>query len=95
MAIMSRRNAIVGAALAASSAAPAFAQTNSSSAQSATPASLREAEDTMQDPTRIHPKPPFERQSQPWPGLAKNMNPRPDHGEQSTGARGVCSGARR
>ena len=96
MAIMSRRNAIVGAALAASSAAPAFAQTNSSSAQSATPASLREAEDTMQDPTRIYPKPPFERQSQPWPGLAKNMNPRPDHGEtvvQGLGAYARAQGA--
>lgn len=29
------------------------------------------------------PKPPFERQSQPWPGLAGKMTPRPDHGEES------------
>ena len=37
----------------------------------------------MQDPTSKYPKPPFERQTQPWPGLARDMNPRPDHGEAS------------
>jgi len=37
----------------------------------------------LQDPTTKYPKPPFQRQSQPWPGLASKMNPRPDHGEQS------------
>ena len=35
------------------------------------------------DPTTKYPKPPFNRQSQPWPGLASKMEPRPDHGEQS------------
>jgi len=35
------------------------------------------------DPRSNHPKPPFEKQSQPWPGLASKMNPRPDHGETS------------
>jgi NAD(P)-dependent dehydrogenase (short-subunit alcohol dehydrogenase family) len=30
-----------------------------------------------------YPKPPFEKQSQPWPGLASKMNPKPDHGETS------------
>ena len=35
------------------------------------------------DPTTKYPQPPFERQSQEWPGLASKMNPRPDHGEQS------------
>jgi NAD(P)-dependent dehydrogenase (short-subunit alcohol dehydrogenase family) len=39
--------------------------------------------DTLIDPTKGHPKPPFEKQSQPWPGLARDMNPRPDHGEDS------------
>jgi len=29
------------------------------------------------------PKPPFKSQSQPWPGLASKMEPRPDHGEES------------
>jgi NAD(P)-dependent dehydrogenase (short-subunit alcohol dehydrogenase family) len=29
------------------------------------------------------PKPPFAKQSQPWPGLAGKMDPKPDHGETS------------
>jgi NAD(P)-dependent dehydrogenase (short-subunit alcohol dehydrogenase family) len=37
----------------------------------------------MRDPTDKHPKPPFKKQSQPWPGLAGKMEPRPDHGETS------------
>ena len=35
------------------------------------------------DPQTKYPKPPFKRQSQPWPGLAKHMEPKPDHGEDS------------
>jgi NAD(P)-dependent dehydrogenase (short-subunit alcohol dehydrogenase family) len=35
------------------------------------------------DPRNKYPKPPFKRQSQPWPGLACEMNPPPDHGEKS------------
>ncbi len=35
------------------------------------------------DPTTKYPKPPFRSQSQPWPGLAHQMEPRPDHGETS------------
>jgi NAD(P)-dependent dehydrogenase (short-subunit alcohol dehydrogenase family) len=37
----------------------------------------------FEDPTAKHPKPPFKRQSQAWPGLARDMDPRPDHGEES------------
>jgi NAD(P)-dependent dehydrogenase (short-subunit alcohol dehydrogenase family) len=37
----------------------------------------------LQDPTTKYPKPPFKGQSQPWPGLASKMDPRPDHGEKS------------
>lgn len=37
----------------------------------------------MQDPTSKYPQPPFDRQEQPWPGLASKMDPVPDHGEQS------------
>ncbi|MFK0334300.1 SDR family oxidoreductase [Rhizobium sp. NPDC090275] len=37
----------------------------------------------IEDPTKKYPKPPFERQTQPFPGLAGKMNPRPDHGETS------------
>jgi NAD(P)-dependent dehydrogenase (short-subunit alcohol dehydrogenase family) len=38
---------------------------------------------TRQDPTKQYPKPPFPKQSQPEPGLAKAMDPKPDHGEDS------------
>src|ERR1700761_7463156 len=37
----------------------------------------------LQDPTSKYPKPPFNGQTQPWPGLASKMDPRPDHGEES------------
>src|SRR6188472_479538 len=37
----------------------------------------------MQDPRARYPKPPFPEQTQPWPGLARDMKPLPDHGEQS------------
>lgn len=37
----------------------------------------------MQDPREQYPKPPFPRQPQPVPGLAAEMDPRPDHGETS------------
>ena len=37
----------------------------------------------LQNPLEKYPKPPFKPQSQPWPGLAAKMDPRPDHGEES------------
>ena len=37
----------------------------------------------FENPITKYPKPPFESQTQPWPGLASKMNPRPDHGEKS------------
>jgi NAD(P)-dependent dehydrogenase (short-subunit alcohol dehydrogenase family) len=37
----------------------------------------------LENPTTKYPKPPFKEQSQPWPGLASKMDPRPDHGEKS------------
>ncbi|RST31999.1 SDR family oxidoreductase [Sphingomonas ginkgonis] len=45
-----------------------------------------------QNPRDKYPKPPFPSQSQPWPGLASRMNPRPDHGEQSYVGSGRLSG---
>ncbi|HEV7481366.1 MAG TPA: SDR family oxidoreductase, partial [Roseiarcus sp.] len=39
-----------------------------------------------------HPKPPFRRQEQPWPGLASKMDPRPDHGETSYRGSGRLAG---
>jgi NAD(P)-dependent dehydrogenase (short-subunit alcohol dehydrogenase family) len=37
----------------------------------------------FEDPTTKYPGPPFPRQLQEWPGLARDMSPRPDHGETS------------
>ena len=37
----------------------------------------------MQDPTKQYPRPGFPEQTQPPPGLAREMEPQPDHGEQS------------
>lgn len=47
------------------------------------------------DPTSKYPKPPYPGQSQPWPGLASKMNPRPDHGETSYKGPGGLPGGRR
>lgn len=44
------------------------------------------------DPTDKYPKPPFQRQTQPWPGLAGKMEPRPDHGETSYRGSGRLAG---
>jgi short chain dehydrogenase len=46
----------------------------------------------LQDPTIKYPKPPFKGQSQPWPGLAGRMDPRPDHGEKSYKGSGRLKG---
>ena len=39
-----------------------------------------------------YPKPPFPEQRQPWPGLASEMTPRPDHGETSYKGSGRLAG---
>jgi NAD(P)-dependent dehydrogenase (short-subunit alcohol dehydrogenase family) len=46
----------------------------------------------MEDPRSKYPKPPFKEQSQPWPGLAQKMTPRPDHGETSYRGSGRLAG---
>jgi NAD(P)-dependent dehydrogenase (short-subunit alcohol dehydrogenase family) len=48
----------------------------------------------MENPTTKYPKPPFEKQSQPFPGLAGKMNPKPDHGETSYKGSGRLAGMR-
>ncbi|MGA2996875.1 SDR family oxidoreductase [Bradyrhizobium sp.] len=48
----------------------------------------------LDDPTKKYPKPPYKRQSQPWPGLASKMEPRPDHGETSYKGSGRLMGRR-
>jgi NAD(P)-dependent dehydrogenase (short-subunit alcohol dehydrogenase family) len=47
-----------------------------------------------QNPVDKYPKPPFKPQSQPWPGLASRMDPRPDHGETSYVGSGRLAGRR-
>ena len=46
----------------------------------------------MVDPAARYPAPPFPKQSQPWPGLAARMEPRPDHGEESYQGSGRLAG---
>ena len=48
----------------------------------------------LQDPTSKYPRPPYKGQSQPWPGLASQMDPRPDHGETSYKGAGRLAGRR-
>ncbi len=50
------------------------------------------AEHSLVDPVSRYPKPPFKKQSQPWPGLAGKMEPRPDHGETSYKGSGRLAG---
>jgi NAD(P)-dependent dehydrogenase (short-subunit alcohol dehydrogenase family) len=44
------------------------------------------------DPRAKYPKPPYPAQSQPWPGLASKMDPKPDHGETSYRGSGRLAG---
>src|SRR5579884_1324943 len=55
---------------------------------------------TMRNPITQYPKPKFPKQTQPEPGLAKKMEPKPDHGETSykgtgrlTGRKALVTGA--
>lgn len=49
-------------------------------------------ENSVPNPITRYPKPPFEKQSQEWPGLASKMNPPPDHGENSYKGSGRLAG---
>ncbi len=75
---INRRQVIggIGTTLAAVAVAPVLGSASPHHINLSAPADL-------QDPTTKYPKPPFEGQSQPWPGLVSKMNPRPDHGEKS------------
>lgn len=46
----------------------------------------------MQDPRKQYPAPPFPKQPQPMPGLARRMDPVPDHGEESYRGSGRLDG---
>ncbi len=45
-----------------------------------------------QDPRYQYPRPPFEKQPQPAPGIAAEMRPKPDHGEDSYVGHGRLAG---
>jgi NAD(P)-dependent dehydrogenase (short-subunit alcohol dehydrogenase family) len=81
---LSRRQVFgaVGGGIAAAAATPAAAQGQPQAGASAAPT----------DPRTKYPKPPFRRQSQPWPGLARDMDPKPDHGETSYRGSGRLAG---
>jgi NAD(P)-dependent dehydrogenase (short-subunit alcohol dehydrogenase family) len=84
---ISRRKVIggIGAGLATMAVSPAFAIDGLSYSGSSATAKL-------EDPVGKYPKPPFKGQSQPWPGLAGKMDPRPDHGETSYKGSGRLKG---
>jgi NAD(P)-dependent dehydrogenase (short-subunit alcohol dehydrogenase family) len=71
----------------------ATAATGSSGAQ--TPAGQQGTEFhpvAKYDPRSKYPEPPFQEQTQPWPGLASQMKPKPDHGETSYRGSGRLNG---
>lgn len=80
----SRRQIVggLGVGLAATVVRPTFADNMTKSPIS----------NSLQDPTEKYPKPPFNAQSQPWPGLASKMDPLPDHGEISYRGSGRLAG---
>jgi len=84
---LTRRQVVagLGAGIASVAVAPAFAA-------SSTPNTTAMAPLKLENPTTKYPKPPFEGQSQPWPGLASKMIPRPDHGEKSYKGSGRLAG---
>lgn len=72
------RRAVMGS-LAGGVAAVGLAGTAQAQEAAAEAAPLTE----MRDPQTAFPQPPFEEQQQEWPGLASEMTPVPDHGEES------------
>jgi hypothetical protein len=86
---VSRRQAVglVGFGVTAAAAGPTFSQQTDLHTDSP-----YTSESTMEDPRSKYPKPPFKQQTQPWPGLANKMDPRPDHGETSYRGSGRLAG---
>ncbi|WP_239029833.1 SDR family oxidoreductase [Novacetimonas pomaceti] len=85
----SRRTMLQGMAaglVTAAAAAPAAAGAADSPGDAAPTAA------PLVNPETRYPRPPFPRQSQPWPGLAGKMDPRPDHGEKSYRGSGRLAG---
>ncbi|MCB2408825.1 SDR family oxidoreductase [Hymenobacter lucidus] len=83
---LSRRQVIsgLGASLAVAAVGPVLSAEGGGSAEPAA--------EPLKDPTTAYPKPPFKSQSQPWPGLASQMDPKPDHGEKTYKGSGRLKG---
>src|SRR3954464_10461197 len=84
---ISRRQVIggIGAGIAVAAVSPVLAATGVTESSSSN-------SEKLEDPTTKYPKPPFKGQSQPWPGLAGQMDPQPDHGEKSYKGSGRLTG---
>ena len=87
---LSRRQVFNTAGLGLAAAAIGSAAAGSAAAQTA----VSPAAPAMSDPRDKYPKPPYKKQSQPWPGLASQMDPPPDHGETSYRGSGRLAGRR-
>jgi NAD(P)-dependent dehydrogenase (short-subunit alcohol dehydrogenase family) len=86
---LSRRHAVglVGVGLASAAGAVMAQQQTLQSAGGRAAASTGQ-----EDPRTKYPAPPFQEQTQPWPGLAGKMTPKPDHGETSYKGSGRLAG---
>lgn len=84
---ISRRKALggLGVGIAAMAAGPVFGAADHTN-------SNLTANVGLEDPNTKYPRPPFKEQSQPWPGLASKMDPKPDHGETSYKGSGRLAG---
>ncbi|MGI4763046.1 MAG: SDR family oxidoreductase [Janthinobacterium lividum] len=76
----------LGASLAAAAVAPILPAEAAASPAGAAPGPA------LVNPVTKYPKPPFKGQMQPFPGLASQMDPRPDHGETSYKGSGRLAG---
>src|ERR1700681_3764001 len=82
---ISRRHVVSGAGMTLAGVATPFAAFTAKG-------NNRMAVQDLTNPIDKYPRPPYPRQSQPWPGLAGKMDPRPDHGEQSYRGAGRLAG---
>jgi NAD(P)-dependent dehydrogenase (short-subunit alcohol dehydrogenase family) len=87
-----RRREFVGG-LATGFAAAMTSQLLGQEALSAAPTETKAPGQALKiNPLDQYPKPPFEKQSQEWPGLTSKMTPRPDHGEKTYKGSGRLAG---
>jgi NAD(P)-dependent dehydrogenase (short-subunit alcohol dehydrogenase family) len=82
--IVSRREAMAMVGMGMAMSASAVGQSQTAQPPAAAPA--------LQNPRSKYPEPPFKKQTQPWPGLARDMDPKPDHGETTYRGSGRLAG---